>query len=54
MAVTQNSGIAVGANRGHKVTKRELKQKPSYRKGVSIFTKKRLYIKDMVLYFKIE
>lgn len=30
------TGIAVGVNKGHVVTKRDLKQKPSYRKGVSI------------------
>lgn len=29
----QKSGIALGANKGHKVTPKEVKPKPSYRKG---------------------
>ncbi|KAI0242418.1 ribosomal protein L36 [Massospora cicadina] len=34
MAVAkERSGIIVGANKGHKTTVRELKEKPSYRKG---------------------
>ncbi|EPZ34903.1 60S ribosomal protein L36 [Rozella allomycis CSF55] len=33
MAVTPNSGIAVGLNKGRDVTKRALPQKPSQRKG---------------------
>jgi hypothetical protein len=34
MAPQQKSGIAIGLNKGHITTRRELKQKPSYRQGV--------------------
>ncbi|KAI9297078.1 putative 60S ribosomal protein L36 [Neoconidiobolus thromboides FSU 785] len=30
---TERTGIFVGANKGHKTTARDLKQKPSYKKG---------------------
>ncbi|KAJ9086853.1 ribosomal protein L36, variant 2 [Entomophthora muscae] len=33
--IKERSGIVIGANKGHKTTIRELKEKPSYRKGVS-------------------
>ncbi|OZJ03382.1 hypothetical protein BZG36_04486 [Bifiguratus adelaidae] len=33
MAVTQRTGLAVGINKGHITTRRELKVKPSYKKG---------------------
>ncbi|SAM09437.1 hypothetical protein [Absidia glauca] len=36
MAPQQKSGLAIGLNKGHITTRRELKQKPSYRQGVRI------------------
>ncbi|SAM08570.1 hypothetical protein [Absidia glauca] len=33
MAPQQKSGLAIGLNKGHITTRRELKQKPSYRQG---------------------
>jgi large subunit ribosomal protein L36e len=34
MTTTQTTGYAKGANAGHVTTKREMKPKPSHRKGV--------------------
>ncbi|KAG0167551.1 60S ribosomal protein L36 [Apophysomyces sp. BC1034] len=45
MAATK-SGIAVGINKGHITTRRELKPKPSYRKGAS--SKRNVFVKSIV------
>ncbi|KAI9317663.1 50S ribosomal protein L36e [Dichotomocladium elegans] len=40
------SGIAVGLNKGHITTVRELKQKPSYRKGA--LSKRTAFVRNIV------
>ncbi|ORZ16513.1 ribosomal protein L36e-domain-containing protein [Absidia repens] len=45
MAPQQKSGIAVGLNKGHITTRRELKQKPSTRQGAS---KRTTFVRNIV------
>ncbi|OLL27145.1 60S ribosomal protein L36 [Neolecta irregularis DAH-3] len=42
----QKSGLAVGLNKGHKVTPRTLKPKPSYRKGA--LAKRTSFVRELV------
>ncbi|CAO3626925.1 50S ribosomal protein L36e [Cunninghamella echinulata] len=46
MAPQQKSGIAVGLNKGHITTRRELKQKPSYRQGAT--SKRATFVRSIV------
>ncbi|KAI8086103.1 50S ribosomal protein L36e [Halteromyces radiatus] len=46
MAPQQKSGIAVGLNKGHITTRRELKQKPSNRKGAA--SKRATFVRNIV------
>ncbi|CAG8463937.1 25105_t:CDS:2 [Cetraspora pellucida] len=42
----EKSGIALGLNKGHKVTPRELRPKPSRRKGVT--ARRTKFIRDVI------
>ncbi len=42
----EKSGLAIGLNKGHKTTRRELKTKPSYRKGK--LAKRTEFVRDLV------
>ncbi|KAI7864288.1 50S ribosomal protein L36e [Spinellus fusiger] len=46
MAPQQKSGLAVGLNKGHIVTRRELKITPSYTKGAS--SKRTTFVRSIV------
>jgi len=46
MVKQQKSGLIVGLNKGHKVTPRELRPKPSRRKGASTHRVK--FIRDII------
>ncbi|ORX80993.1 50S ribosomal protein L36e [Basidiobolus meristosporus CBS 931.73] len=46
MAVIQKSGIIAGANHGHITTRRELKVKPSHKKGVA--SKRVKFVREIV------
>ncbi|KAI8333713.1 50S ribosomal protein L36e [Chlamydoabsidia padenii] len=46
MAPQQKSGLAIGLNKGHITTRRELKQKPSYRQGAS--SKRTTFVRNIV------
>ncbi|KAI8062748.1 50S ribosomal protein L36e [Gongronella butleri] len=46
MAPQQKSGIAVGLNHGHITTRRELKQKVSYRKGAA--SKRTTFVRGVI------
>ncbi|KAJ9070065.1 ribosomal protein L36 [Entomophthora muscae] len=44
--IKERSGIVIGANKGHKTTIRELKEKPSYRKGRA--GKRTIFVRELV------
>lgn len=44
--MTERSGLAVGLNKGHKSNLRELKTKPSYRKGK--LSQRTKFVRDIV------
>ncbi|CAO3616814.1 unnamed protein product [Cunninghamella blakesleeana] len=46
MAPQQKSGIAIGLNKGHITTRRELKQKPSQRRGAA--SKRTTFVRNIV------
>ncbi|CAG8514283.1 31516_t:CDS:2 [Gigaspora margarita] len=46
MVAKQKSGIAVGLNKGHKVTPRELRPKPSRKKGV--ISPRSRFVRDII------